>query len=327
MRNIGGVCGVIMLLLLTLLYGCRPQGLPRSSAQADSLQMEELSDSLRFLQTYHYTQGTNFIVQSPFLLLEQLPVKELFDTVPGKEHVVVADFEVFPADSVDSVWVKVAQNQEVMGWIRQSEFLDQCVPADSISQAIYLFSHTHLSWFIGILVVFVVFYLIRFAFRRRLPLIFFNDIDSIYPTLLCLIVAIAATDYETMQIFRPEDWQQYYYNPTLSPLRHAPLVNLFVGSLWMLILVFLAVVDDVYARLTTGAALFYLLGLVCMCIFSYFFFILMAHIYVGYFILVAFIFYFLLQLRLSLSYKYRCGKCGHKLFQKGVCPHCGTMNE
>lgn len=31
----------------------------------------------------------------------------------------VAEFMIQPADSVDSVWVKVARDQETMGWVHE----------------------------------------------------------------------------------------------------------------------------------------------------------------------------------------------------------------
>lgn len=37
------------------------------------------------------------------------------------DRVVVAEFAIHPADSVDSVWVKLAHSQEVQGWLRESE--------------------------------------------------------------------------------------------------------------------------------------------------------------------------------------------------------------
>ena len=53
-----------------------------------------------------------------------------------------------------------------------------------------------------------------------------------------------------------------------------------------------------------------------------------ASIYVGYLFLTAFVWVFLKRLRISLlASRYRCGRCGQKLREKGVCPHCGAINE
>lgn len=66
------------------------------------------------------------------------------------DRVVVAEFAVHPADSVDSVWVKLAHTQDEQGWIREVELKRSFVPTDSISQAIHLFSDTHASYFVVI---------------------------------------------------------------------------------------------------------------------------------------------------------------------------------
>lgn len=97
------------------------------------------------------------------------------------------------------------------------------VPTDSISQAIYLFSDTHASYFIIIFALFVAVWLFRAFRRKQLRMVYFNDIDSLYPLLLCLLMAFCATIYESIQVFAPETWQHFYFNPTLSPFK-VPLV-------------------------------------------------------------------------------------------------------
>ena len=58
----------------------------------------------------------------------------------------MAEFAVHPADSVDSVWVKLAHTQDEQGWVREKELKKSFVPTDSISQAIHLFSDTPVSY-------------------------------------------------------------------------------------------------------------------------------------------------------------------------------------
>jgi len=98
-------------------------------------------------------------------------------------------------------------------------------------------------------------------------------------------------------------------------------------SIWLFVIVSLAVLDDLFRQLTPAAAIFYLLGLMSCCIFCYFFFILMAHIYIGYLFLILFILVFVKKVYWNSRYKYCCGHCGEKLKEKGVCPHCGAINE
>ena len=285
-------------------------------------------DSLAYLFERHYTWNTNLEVMTDSVNLACLPVKDCYNMLYRGDRVVVAEFAVHPADSVDSVWVKLAHSQEVQGWLRESEMLHAFVPVDSISQAIHLFSDTHASYFIVIFALFVAVWLFRKFRRKQLKMVYFNDIDSLYPLLLCLLMAFCATVYESMQVFVPETWRHFYFNPTLSPFQVPFVLSLFLSGIWLFVVVLLAVLDDLFRQLSPEAALFYLLGLASACIFCYFFFILATSIYVGYLFLAAFAWVFFKRLRLSLAAsRYRCGRCGHKIKEKGVCPHCGAINE
>lgn len=288
---------------------------------------KETRDSLAYLFERHYTWNTNLEVLADSVNLACLPVKDCYNMLYRGDRVVVAEFAIHPADSVDSVWVKLAHSQEVQGWLRESEMMHAFVPTDSISQAIYLFSDTHASYFIIIFALFVAVWLFRAFRRKQLRMVYFNDIDSLYPLLLCLLMAFCATIYESIQVFAPETWQHFYFNPTLSPFKVPLVLSAFLMGIWLFIVVLLAVLDDLFRQLSP-AAVFYLLGLASCCIFCYFFFILTTSIYVGYLFLTAFVWVFLKRLRISLlASRYRCGRCGQKLREKGVCPHCGAINE
>lgn len=284
-------------------------------------------DSLTYLYDRHYTYNTNLELRADSVMLERLPVKDAFVTLYKGDRVVVAEFAVHPADSIDSLWVKLAHSQEVQGWVREKELLQSFVPTDSISQFIYLFSDTHASYFVIIFALFVGVYLFRAFRRKQLQMVYFNDIESIYPLFLCLLMAFSATLYESMQVFTPETWQHFYFNPTLSPFKVPFVLSVFLLSIWLFITVLLAVLDDLFRQLTPAAAVFYLLGLISCCIFCYFFFILTTHIYIGYLFLACFFWIIVKKVNASRGYNYRCGRCGGKMKEKGVCPRCGAMNE
>ena len=286
-RGLGQVLG--MLLCMALLASCRYTPPVLSGEEVD----QRARDSVAYLFERHYTWNTNLVLQADSINLVALPLKESYITLRQGDHVVVAELDVHPNDSVDSIWVKLAHSQEVQGWVRECEMKRAFVPADSISQAIYLFSDTHVPYFIVICALFVAFWLIRMLRRKSFRKSGFGDIDYVYPLLLCLLMAFCATLYETMQVFVPDTWEHFYYNPTLSPFR-VPL----------------------------------LLGLASACIFCYFFFILTTGIYVGYVFLALLAVLFVRVLRRSLHTSvYRCGNCGEALAQKGVCPYCGALNE
>lgn len=131
-------------------------------------------------------------------------------------------------------------------------------------------------------------------------MVYFNDIDSLYPLLLCLLMAFCATIYESIQVFAPETWQHFYFNPTLSPFKVPLVLSAFLMGIWLFIVVLLAVLDDLFRQLSPAAAVFYLLGLASCCIFCYFFFILTTSIYVGY------LFWLLLYGYSSKGFVFRC---------------------
>lgn len=295
------------------------------------LSSEEMSqktrDSLNLLYERHYTWNTNLELVADSVELECLPIKDTYITLHKGDRVVVAEFAVHSADSVDSVWVKLAHTQEEQGWIREVELKRSFVPTDSISQAIHLFSDTHASYFVIIFALFVGVYLFRAFLRKQLQLVYFNDIDSVYPLFLCLLMAFSAMVYESMQVFAPETWEHFYFNPTLSPFKVPFLLSVFLLSIWLFLVVALAVLDDLFRQLTPAAAVFYLLGLMSCCIFCYFFFILTTHIYIGYLFFALFVWVFVRKVRRNNTYKYRCGYCGEKIREKGVCPHCGAINQ
>lgn len=329
LKSIPALCNALCYSVVTLLLSL----LCLSSCHYahPDLSSEEMSpktkDSLNYLFERHYTWNTNLELTTDSVSLECLPIKDTYIRLYKGDRVVVAEFAVHPADSVDSVWVKLAHTQEEQGWIREQELKHSFVPTDSISQAIHFFSDTHASYFVIIFALFVGVYLFR-AFRRKLlKMVYFDDIDSIYPLFLCLLMAFSATIYESMQVFVPDTWEHFYFNPTLSPFKVPFILSVFLLSIWLFLIVALAVLDDLFRQLTPAAAIFYLLGLMSCCIFCYFFFILMTHIYIGYLFLALFICVFVKRVRWNNGYKYRCGYCGGKIKEKGVCPHCGAINE
>lgn len=288
---------------------------------------QDTKDSLTYLYERHYTWDTNLEVVGDSVSLECLPIKDTYIQLYKGDRVVVAEFAIHPADSVDSVWVKLAHTQDEQGWLREVDLKKSFVPSDSISQAIHFFSNTHASYFVIVFALFIGVYIFRTFRRKQLQIVYFNDIDSIYPLFLCLLMAFSATLYESMQMFVPDTWEHFYFNPTLSPFKVPFILSIFLLSLWLFLIVSLAVLDDLFRQLNPAAAIFYLLGLMSCCIFCYFFFILMAHIYVGYLFLLLFIWLFAKKLRHNVLYKYRCGYCGERLRDKGICPHCGAINE
>lgn len=107
--------------------------------------------------------------------------------------------------------------------------------------------------------------------RKQIKLIWLNDIDSVFPITLSWLMAAAATLYNSMQHFVPETWERYYYDPSLNPFDLPFVLGLFVLSVFLILLLGVALLDDLFHQTTMEVAFFYLLGLASCCIFLYIF--------------------------------------------------------
>ena len=202
---------------------------------------EHTIDSLSFFQTHHYTNNYNFVVRADSLvLLRQMPEEEVagmetdsFSVYKG-DHVAVADIKIVPADSIDSVWVQLANDTSAFGWTHEKTMLPRVMPDDPISQFISAFSDSHLIIFLIVVGLFGASYLLWKVFKKKTYIVHFHDIDSVYPTLLCIIVASAATFYATIQLFAPQLWQHFYFHPSLNPFSVPPVLMVFLLSVWAL---------------------------------------------------------------------------------------------
>lgn len=317
-----------LLLILPLLMGCRPK---TAAPDAWDYTPEQL-DSLRFIATHHYSRGYNFKVEADSLMLHYTLPADGGPTddscmITRHNRLVVADIRILPVpQDNDSVWIKVARDQMTMGWVSENKLLRAVVPDDPISQFIHLFSDRVLLFFVVLTVAAIGFQLARSVRRKRIRMVHVNDIDSLYPTLLCMAVASAAVLYSTIQMWQPDAWQCFYFHPTLNPFGQSFVLTAFLLAVWSILILLLATVDDVIHKLHFDAALPYLLSLGGFVLVLYLFFTLTTLIYVGY---VCLPLYWAFALHRYLSTgrrRYVCGQCGKPLSRKGVCPHCGTPN-
>lgn len=262
---------------------------------ADTLTQSQ-QDSLTFAQRHHFSQGFNFVVRSDSLMLLQQQPEEHVNgletdsfSIKKGQRLVVLDIRTLPTDSVDSVWVEVASENYQMGWAHEKTLLAHVDPDDPISQFISTFSDTHVIIFLVIFSLLGVSVLLRKLFRRQAHIVHFNDIDSFYPLTLAIIVAASATLYASIQNFAPEMWREFYFHPTLNPFAQPLLLSIFLSSVWAMLIVGLAAIDDVRHRLDSGDALLYLCGLAAVCAFNYILFSLSTLYYVGYALLVGYV--------------------------------------
>lgn len=318
MKYAGYILGVICLLLCVTACHYR--------TSLSSVEKESSKDSVAaVVRERPYALNSNFRVTADTLWLHQLP---LLDSIPVKEgdELVVAEITARKEMEGDSVWVKVARDQETIGWVPEHQLLSHIVPVDPISRCIHLFSNSHALPFFLVLAVFFLCFVYRALRRKQIKLIWLNDIDSVFPITLSWLMAAAATLYNSMQHFVPETWERYYYDPSLNPFDLPFVLGLFVLSVFLILLLGVALLDDLFHQTTMEVAFFYLLGLASCCIFLYIFFTYLW-VYLAYVAFIAYSVWCVRRLRKANSYPYACGACGAKMRSKGICPHCGALNE
>lgn len=259
-------------------------------------------DSMLFRLTHHYSENFNFLVKADSLTLIPREGDVLDDTctVYKDDVIAVAAIKVVPGDSIDSIWVKVASNQMTMGWLRERELLKGATPDDIISEMLDALSSSRVIWMSALLVMGVMAFLLsrRKEVNKKHLLYVFDEMESIYPSLFMLLVAIMASLYASVQNFVPEFWQEYYFHPTLNPLVLPPLMATLVVVLWLVIITYLAVIDEVYHHFYFMPGITYLAKLTGVAMLVYLVISWTTLFYVGYLLLVAFV-YFMIRMMMK----------------------------
>lgn len=306
---------LFILLIAVLATGCKP------------------SDTRKEINVgRHYGVDYNFVVFSDSLVLQEgrpmhlQIIPEAGDSfiVYKNDPLVVAQIEVIPEDSVDSIWVKVARDQLTQGWIHESKLLEKVVPDDPISQGIHLFSNSHVLATVTLLIVALAAWLTRRMRRQRFHIVHFDDIASPYPMLLCLAIASATVLYTSIQIFTPQLWVEFYFHPTLNPFGQPTLLALFLAIAWFIVVLAIASVDDIRRSLPTTEAILYILSLLAILAGIYLFFSITTLYFLGYFLLIVYAVLALWQYFRRHRPRYRCTRCGAPLHDVGPCPKCGN---
>lgn len=291
---------LLMLCMTTMLSGCYHRRTVRRQATVQSLFSERQRDSVSFSATHHYTNKFNFLVFKDSLFLTRQQPEEMLSglevdsfSVEKNHLLVVTDIRMVAQDSIDSVWVQLATEDNRIGWSRESRLLPKVVPDDPISQFIMTFSNVHLLIFLVIIVVIAMAYLIRKVCdeHSHLKIVHYNDIDSPYPTALVILVACSAAFYATIQNFVPDTWRHFYFHPTLNPFAVPGILGFFLTAVWSVLIVGLACVDEVHHRLPLGEGVLYLGGLASVCALDYIVFSVLTLYYVGYVLLAAYIYF------------------------------------
>lgn len=244
---------------------------------------------------------------------------------PPADMAATAQSDSLPVPS-DTVWVKVATGHNAMGWITESTLLNHTVPNDSISELLRSLTNTRLLWMGGLLMLGMVgVYLHRRHNKKHIRMVKINEMDSLYPFLFIMLVAMLACLYASIQNFTPEYWQEYYFHPTLNPFLLPPVMATLVMLVWLILIVFIALLMETYNHFSFIRGVAYLLEIIGASMFVYLFISWTTRIYIGYFLFIVLVWFLWVLYNGYVKYKFQCPKCGEKVREKGRCPKCGTI--
>ena len=228
----------------------------------------------------------------------------------------------------DTVWVKVATEHKTMGWITESTLLKHTVPNDSISELLRSLTNTRLLWMGGLLLLGILgVYIHRWYNKKNIRMVKINEMDSLYPFLFIMLIAMLACLYSSIQNFAPEYWQEYYFHPTLNPFLLPPVMAILVILVWLIIIVFIALLMETYNHFSFARGVAYFLEIMGASMLVYLFIAWTTRIYIGYILFIILTWFLWVLYNGYVKYKYQCPKCGEKVRSKGKCPKCGAILE
>lgn len=228
----------------------------------------------------------------------------------------------------DTVWVKVATEYKTMGWITESTLLKHTVPNDSISELLRSLTNTRLLWMGGLLLLGILgVYIHRWYNKKNIRMVKINEMDSLYPFLFIMLIAMLACLYSSIQNFAPEYWQEYYFHPTLNPFLLPPVMAILVILVWLIIIVFIALLMETYNHFSFARGVAYFLEIMGASMLVYLFISWTTRIYIGYLLFIILTWFLWVLYNGYVKYKYQCPKCGEKVRSKGKCPKCGAILE
>ncbi len=337
----------LMALSLCALVACHYE---RDDDAWAAMDTEAEVDSVDFRAAHHYWKGYNFAATDSFTLAVRPPfAPELSygeDTellIVKRDVVAVEDIRKDTTQRPAVIWLKVAtlsrqplhgpqdvQPQALSGWIAESRMMRHVVPDTPVSKVIHRLGAPSTKWLLGAGAVLLWGGLVGLRLRRRFEAV---GAQSLYPVLLNLLVSGMVVLHRSIWHFVPDTWVEYYFYPSLNPFSQEmpPIIALFVLGMWLLLLVGIAMLDDLRRKTGGGMSQFLLTLLVLafrtVALFAAFAvlcpFWLLYPLLIGY--------WYIILHRYVRYYRrhttYRCGNCGKAIAHLGPCPYCGAINR
>ena len=199
-----------------MLAGCHYRQEAAEEEEGENQELPGGIDSVAFRQAHHYWTGYNLVATDSITLqasqdsVRAAQMAFISDNkIYRNDPLVVAAVAIVPADTIDTVWVKMARDQLTQGWVRETELLDKAVPDDPISKFIHRFSRGRSFYVVCCFGIAVAFLLLQLFRHKHLRMVHFRDISSFYPTLLCITVSGAAALYGSRRRFGRATWAEW----------------------------------------------------------------------------------------------------------------------
>ncbi len=303
---------------------------PREDERTDTcvVKKDDILVVVKIKRNYKAQEDSLDLSNADANLLKSMEQANEDDGVEGKD--ILARNDSIPSDSVrkDTVWIKVAGSQYSMGWVTESALLTHAVPNDNISHLLNSLTNTRLLWMSAFLLLGILgLFLHRKYNNSKMKMVSLNEMDSFYPFLFIMLVALLSCWYASLQNFAPEFWQEYYFHPTLNPFLLPPVMAVMVVNVWLIIVVFIAMIIDVYNNFRFIRGAIYLIEILGASMLVYLIIAWTTGIYVGYLLLLVLIWFLWILYNGYVKCKYECGRCGQKMKEKGKCPNCGAIVE
>ncbi|MBQ9177147.1 MAG: U32 family peptidase [Bacteroidaceae bacterium] len=282
-----------LLLIVPLLCSCsRPavNALPADVQSADTLLLltQAQADSLNFRLSHHYTNNFNFVVKTdslPLLTSEPILSSQNAEQKPEDAYTYVVRGDIVAVANIimngDTAMIKVARDQITMGWIPEPQLLAGTTPNDTISILIDRLARYRFLW----MTVMALFSLLCLRMRAKGQGRISKSFDTFYPSLLIMLVSVMACLYASIQMWAPEFWQEYYFHPTFNPLNLPPALAALVSLVWLIVVVMLALMLEVYKHLDFMDGLRLMMQTLGLSMLAYLLVAFTTRIYIGYIIL------------------------------------------
>lgn len=288
-RNVIGKFFCLITLLSGILCSCTSHWFYGNLSIKDNRLASKLS--MHIYAGRHYGINYNFIVRSDSLYLHRQIETDSLNwaddsfCVYNKDRLAVSEIRHLNDTSVTATWIQLVRDEKTLGWVQEDKLMSHVVPDDPISWFIAVFSGINNLLFLMIIALVSALYGLRYLFKRQTKIVHFNDIKSFYPSLLTLVVATLSTLYGTIQHFVPDKWVHFYFHPSLNLFELKGLLSVFISGVWLMVVIGIAVIDDIRQKLETEEMIYYLLGLLGVCIIDYIVFTLSTIYYLGYILL------------------------------------------